>query len=225
MMWSHGCIFQLSYASAPCVDNHFLIESPLVSLKKDNFKKCPLIDGFNKDEGTFFIVTSEFGYNYYNKSEAPTVPKDIFDRELVHILTSFNVYNNDVIMDSIRQQYVDWSIADDPEADYLDPWNYYAGDSMFICPSVMEMRSHTLTSDGLHDIYQYFFTHVPSKSVLQEENFGPGWLGAGHVEELAFVFGYPFLTPELLEFHEYPDEEKSISQYVMKYWTNFAKTG
>ena len=219
-------IFQLLYFAAPCVDNYFLIESPLASLEKENFKKCPLIDGFNKDEGTLTIAFSEFGYTYYNKSEAPVIPKDIFDKELGLFLTYYDVfYKNDVIMDSIRQQYVDWSIADDPEADYFDPWNYYAGDAMFICAPIMEMRSHTLTSDGLHDIYQYFFTHVPSISILQLENFGPGWLGAGHSEDLAFVFGYPFLTPELLEFHKYPDEDKSVSQYVMKYWTNFAKTG
>ncbi len=224
LVWC-ACIFQLLYVAAPCVDNHFLIESPLVSLEKEDFKKCPLIDGFNKDEGTLLIITSEFGFSYYNTSEAPVVPKDTFDKELDFLLTFYDdYYKNDVIMDSVRQQYVDWSIVDDPEADYFDSWNYYGGDAMFVCPALMEMKSHTLASDGF-DIYQYFYTHVPSLSIFQIENYGPGWLGAGHAEDLAFVFGYPFVSPELLKFHEYPDEERSISQYVMKYWTNFAKTG
>ena len=195
-----------------------------MSLETENFKKCPLINGFNKDEGRAVIAGSEFGFSYFNKPEAPSIPKDIFDKELGLFFDIYNLYKNDVILDSVRQQYVDWSIADDPEADYFDPWNYYVVDSMFACPSVMELRSHTMASDG-HDVYQYFYTHVPSTSVFKYNNYGPGWLGAGHGEELAFVFGFPFITPELLEYHVYPDEDKSVSQYVMKYWTNFAKTG
>ena len=97
---------------------------------------------------------------------------------------SFNT--NDVIEDSIDQEYLDWSKSDDPEADYFDAWNYIAGDHFFSCPAMLETRYHAMAAE--YDIYQYFFTHVPSISFGINEFYNPGWLGAGHAEELAFVF-------------------------------------
>ncbi|XP_072048623.1 acetylcholinesterase-like [Amphiura filiformis] len=213
---------EILYESAPCVDNNFLVEAPLTSIKNSNFKKCPLIHGFNKDEGTLYIAGSELGRQYLNSSTAPCVSRETFDKELSAFLTISDIYKNDLVEDSIRQQYINWSVADDPEADYFDAWNYYAGDVAFACPATMETRAHAMA--GEHDVYQYYFTHVPSVSYLKNE-FGTGWWGAGHIEELPFVFGYPFYPPDAFEFNEYPEEEMSLSKHVMKYWTNFAKTG
>ena len=33
-----------------------------LALDKNNFKKCPVIDFFNKDEGTLFIAISGAGF-------------------------------------------------------------------------------------------------------------------------------------------------------------------
>ncbi|XP_072049224.1 cholinesterase-like isoform X2 [Amphiura filiformis] len=214
---------KLFYQPAPCVDNNFLVESPLTSFEKDNYKKCPLINGFNKDEGTLYISISELGGQYLNSSIPPFVSEETFEEQLNQFLTFSGFYTNDLIEDSAKQQYVDWAIAENPEADYFDPWNYLTGDASFVCPASMETRSHAMA--GEYDVYQYYFTHVPSISVFATEYFGPGWLGAGHAEELAFVFGYPIYPTDLLEFHEYSEEELSLSKHVMKYWTNFAKTG
>ncbi|XP_072048621.1 cholinesterase-like [Amphiura filiformis] len=208
---------------APCVDNNFLVELPLTSIENNNFKKCPLINGFNKDEGTLSIASSEFGFPYLNSSTTPRVSKKTFDKELNAFLTSYGIYRNDLVEDSIRQEYVDWSVADDPEADYFDAWNYYAGDAAFACPATIETRAHAMA--GEHDVYQYYFTNVPSTSVFKSEYFDVKWLGAGHGEELLYVFGYPFYPPVYFESVEYLKEEMSLSQQVMKYWTNFAKTG
>ncbi|XP_072048620.1 cholinesterase-like [Amphiura filiformis] len=208
---------------APCVDNNFLIELPLNSIENNNFKRCPLINGFNKDEGTAYIASSGLGFQYLNSSTAPYVSKESFDKERNAFLTRFDIYRNDLVEDSIRQEYFDWSFADDPEADYFDAWNYYAGDAAFACPATMETREHAMA--GEHDIYQYYFTHVPSISFFTTQYFDPQWLGAGHTEELPYVFGYPFYPPVYFESVEYLKEEMSLSQQVMKYWTNFAKTG
>ena len=52
------------------------------------------------------------------------------------------------------------------------------------------------------------------------------WLGAGHGEELTFVWGHPFIG-ELKDIHGHnlTDEEKAFSVKLMQFWTNFAKSG
>ena len=196
----------------------------MTSLEKNNFKKCPMINGFNKDEGTLFIVFSETGSPYLNNTDAPFVPKEVFNKEISILLNDYARFNtNDVIEDSIEQEYVNWSKSDDPEADYFDAWNYIAGDHFFSCPATLETRYHAMAAE--YDIYQYFFTHVPSISFGANEDYNPGWLGAGHGEELAFVFGYPFDPSPYLELHEYRGDEMALSHQLIQYWTNFAKTG
>ncbi|XP_072049932.1 cholinesterase 2-like [Amphiura filiformis] len=144
----------LLYAPAPCVDNNFLVELPLTSIEKDNYKKCPLIDGFNRDEGTLYLIYSEFGGPYFNSSTQPYASKEAFEKGVNEFLTFSGFYTNDLIEDSIKQQYVDWAIAENPDADYFDPSNYLAGDAQFVCPAIMETRPHAMA--GEYDIYQYF---------------------------------------------------------------------
>ena len=199
----------------------------MTSLEKNNFKKCPMINGFNKDEGTLFIAISETGLPYLNSLYSPFVSKDVFDREVSFMLNNYSpTFNtNDIIEYSIKQEYVDWSKSDDPETDYFDTWVNIARDHFYSCPATLETRYHAIAAE--YDIYQYFFTHVPSIA------FGTGtiaffnstWLGATHGEELAFVFGYPFNPSPYLAFHEYSEEEMALSYQLIKYWTNFAKTG
>ena len=196
----------------------------MTSLEKNNFKKCPMINGFNKDEGTGYIAYSETGLPYINSTDPPFVSKEAFDKEVSFMLNYYGFYLNGVIEDSINQEYVDWAKSDKPEADYFDVWNYIGGDHFFSCPAILETRYHAMAAEN--DIYQYFFTHVPSISFGTSEFIEiPEWLGAGHGEELTFVFGYPFDPSPYLEFYDYPEEEMALSHQIIKYWTNFAKTG
>ncbi len=220
---NHCYFIQIGYVATLSIDEAFLIEHPISSLEKNHFKKCPLIHGVNKDEGTFFILFSETGMPYFNSPTAPFVSKTAFDKELRQGLINGNFYYNDLIEDSIKQEYVDWAIADNPEADYFDPWNYYGGDVGFACPMSLEIRAHAMADE--YDSYQYYFTHVPSISTFQSGEFGPGWLGAGHAEELVFVFGLPFNPPDVISYHVYTEDELLLSKNMMKYWSNFAKTG
>ena len=44
--------------------------------------------------------------------------------------------------------------------------------------------------------------------------------GVMHLDEANFVFGDPFVRVSA-----YDDEDREVSRKVLKYWTNFAKTG
>ena len=70
-------------------------------------------------------------------------------------------------------------------------------------------------------MFLYQITQVPTVSFYADDDGnGPGWLGASHGEDITFVFGTAFSRGLQLT-----DEEKELSVKVMKYWTNFAKTG
>ena len=64
--------------------------------------------------------------------------------------------------------------------------------------------------------YMYLFDHRPSMSSY------PDWVRADHGQEIPLVVGEPHLDrfPDL-----WTGQEKQLSMNIMKYWTNFAKTG
>ncbi|XP_072020500.1 cholinesterase-like [Amphiura filiformis] len=202
------------------VDGVFLTEHPYTMLMNSDFKKCPIIHGANKDEGALYVFVYTDGLSY-NSTESPFISAEEFDNAL---RTRVSGYKNDLIIDSFKTQYVDWSNADDAHADYYNAYNNILSDDKFRCPSSLELRAHA--SAAAFDVYQYFFTHHPSKSNLfWFEDTWPKWMGATHTEELQFVFGFPFDPPFYFEGYTYPQEEKQLAYNVLKYWTNFAKTG
>ena len=48
----------------------------------------------------------------------------------------------------------------------------------------------------------------------------PEWMGVMHGYEIEYVFGIPLWG---LGDYEFPQEEKVLSERMLRYWTNFAK--
>ncbi len=48
----------------------------------------------------------------------------------------------------------------------------------------------------------------------------PLWMGADHADDLQYVFGKPFSTPQI-----YIPSQRDVAKYMISYWTNFAQTG
>ena len=180
--------------------------------------------GFNKDEGSLFTRYS-FTDNY-NTPDPPYISKERFQSELAYLLPYYNRYSNQFIENAIQQEYVDWAKTDNPAADYLEEWNDIQTDFYFSCPAILEARYHVMADD--HPVYMYVFTHTPTISIYTsytDPTVTPGWLGATHGEELHFMFGYPFDPAPWLASHEYSEEERQLAYQMIRYWTNFAKTG
>ena len=129
---------------------------------------------------------------------------------------------SDELVAAVKMQYVDWSKADYPDADYFRSYVDYITASSFACPADQAARIH---AQGGDDVFLYQMTHVPSVSHWSFGGIGPGWMGAGHSEDVPFVFGFPFI-PELSAIRgDLRDDEKALSVKFMEFWTNFAKTG
>ena len=89
---------------------------------------------------------------------------------------------------------------------------------MFACGT--EATARYMEATGA-PVYRYEMTHDPSWSIW----FGvPGWMGAGHGEELQYVFGLD-LDHKLSRIVRQTDEEMEMSVQFMRYWTNFVRTG
>ena len=109
------------------------------------------------------------------------------------------------------------------EPDYADAGTDCLADWLFLCPTFS--FSADLAAAG-KTVYTYVMTHDPSGSMF-DQNLT--WLGSSHGEDLPYVLGSPFLKEtddnDTLVYGVFNKEEVEMSQQVMRYWSNFAKTG
>ena len=71
---------------------------------------------------------------------------------------------------------------------------------------------------GNSKVFVYYFDQYRAEPFYPD---GPVPKGAAHASEIAYVFGHPGQNPEA----EASDEEQELSDIMIRYWTNFAKTG
>lgn len=91
----------------------------------------------------------------------------------------------------------------------------------FLSTALLRVKSFLTTAL----VYVMVYTFPISRSVGTINGISPTWLGAGHGEDLRFVFGYSFI-PGLSEFRgPMTAEEDELSVKVIRFWTNFARTG
>ncbi len=79
-------------------------------------------------------------------------------------------------------------------------------------------NSRTEVFSGYGKTYLYIFEHRPQMSDA------PAWHTTNHAADEAYVFGAPFGSAVQID-GPWQEEDKEMSKTIMKYWTNFAKTG
>ena len=67
---------------------------------------------------------------------------------------------NDVTIAAIMQEYTDWTIADDPDADFYESALRLGTDFAYGCPKDKVARLH---ADAGDTVFTYLMTHAPSK--------------------------------------------------------------
>ncbi|XP_033121778.1 acetylcholinesterase-like [Anneissia japonica] len=201
----------------PVVDGIFIESSPEILIRNGEFKAdTKIIIGTNKDDGTLLYLYLPD----YLTPDTPKVSKSEFLNLIPTAFVPIEEASNPHILDSIYFEYTDWSHADDPEANYFDSGVQLATDFQFLCPSDAVQRAHVPVGNK---VYVYLMSYTPKVPIF---GFDFDWLGAGHAEELQFVFGLPFLNGTHIYSLEQPsDTDRNLSVEFMRYWTNFAKTG
>ncbi|XP_072171165.1 acetylcholinesterase-like [Diadema setosum] len=214
-------LYNIGEAYLVTLDGTFLEDTPANLYEIGDFAKVPLLAGVTKDEGTLFPIL--FFQDYIGTSTPPVVDRATFD-VMVNFFRSYGL-NDDILEDSINQEYIDWTIADYPDADYFQSLVDLGTDFYYAAPTDYVIRKH---ANAGGTVYKYFMTHEPSQSFYQYGDIVPStpWRRAGHGEDLTFVFGMPFID-ELYNIKAYnmTAEEKTLSFKFMEFWTNFAKSG
>ncbi|XP_038079003.1 cholinesterase 1-like [Patiria miniata] len=195
----------------PVVDGEFITDNPINLLKRGEFKKSDFMTGTTRDEGS--LLAARAFLRMLNDSD-PFVNRTEFETKLGTYVYS---YTNDLILNAVKQQYVDWATADDPDTNFFETFVRITTDEPFVCPTDAVARTYAAAGE---DTYLYHMTHVPS-----DRNFGERvpWTGiVAHADELLFVFGFGLLPGRDKNITA---EEVSMTMDTMRYWTNFAKTG
>ncbi|UYV82629.1 Ces3 [Cordylochernes scorpioides] len=114
-------------------------------------------------------------------------------------------------------EYTDWTRPPHPVATF-EATVEALGDALIVAPVMRAAHFHAL-APAAAPRYLYVFAYQT------EHGDFPQKLGCVHGEELPYIFGAP-LIGHLGPFKaNYTRSENALSETVMTYWTNFAKTG
>ncbi|XP_078679319.1 cholinesterase 1 [Branchiostoma floridae x Branchiostoma belcheri] len=187
----------------PVKDGQFITENPAEVFEKGTFKDVDILVGFVRNEGNFWLV---YGVPGFDKDTDSIINRDTFvgDIGYCHPLL------NDITVEATAFEYTDW-LHIDQNTMYRDALDNVFGDPFFVCPTVAAGKAHV--NHG-RTAYVYEFAQVASNLAW------PHWMGAMHGYEIEFIFGLP-IDPKW----NYTAEEGELARRMMRYWTNFARTG
>ncbi|XP_038073378.1 cholinesterase 1-like [Patiria miniata] len=196
----------------PTIDGEFLTKDPAELLRLGDFKNSDVLLGTERDDGTLIsmmAVLSDSLRHLHLPPKHPVIDKEKFD-ELLNIYVY--IEHDQEMLDLISANY---TTAD--QSNYLKPLYHTANDEGFACPTDTVVKAFAAANPNT---YQYQMTHVSSFH-LQNQTWPDT---VQHGDELGYVFGSTF-NPDLKPPLQLTEEEVDMSVDVMRYWTNFAKTG
>ncbi|XP_070551639.1 acetylcholinesterase-like [Ptychodera flava] len=196
----------------PVVDGSFMREKPVDVIREKTFTKTNLdiMMGTMADEGSMYLLL--FMAHLMGEPEV-SMNRSVYEIAYPLFVSGPAKYNQ-AALDAIRLMYVNWENADYDDADYVDAFVQGSSDEYYTCPMDLSARAH---SQAGANVYLYQMTHSPANSVWRIK-----WMRAAHGDDLPFVFGWHFYLGGEWTM---PAEEVEMSLKIMKYWTNFAKTG
>ncbi|XP_040537233.1 fatty acyl-CoA hydrolase precursor, medium chain isoform X1 [Gallus gallus] len=186
------------------VDGVFFPKSPRELLSEKAINAVPYIIGVNNCEFGW-VIPEMMKFPDFTEGLDKEVARQVLQSSFV---LSFKSFTSDTV-DLIFNEYIGKA---ESRAQVRDGLLDAIGDHTFVFPAVEVARYHR---DAGHPVYFYEFQHRPSSAT----GVVPEFVKADHGDEIAFVFGKPFLAGNATE------EENKLSRAVMKYWTNFARNG
>ncbi|CAC5415612.1 CES3_5 [Mytilus coruscus] len=198
---------------APVIDGELLPVQPKQLLLNSSasrfFKSLDVIIGTNTGEGSLMLdFFLNGGQNLFQFNASDHIPKRILCEVLVPDIANVVYNNNTDIAISICDNYGSASTRDQLSKDIL---NVYS-DLAFMVPAVESLRLHTGNGKGKQ--FQYIFSKQSSFFTATPY---PEWFdGSAHATELIYLFFLETIST---------DQDRALSLKLLRYWTNFAKTG
>ena len=201
----------------PVIDGDLFKDNPQELVRKKYsdeflfFKSIPFITGTTNREGSLFIdgILDILG-GIFRFNASLGVSTDIMCNNLVPwfapSVVDQNTPNRQSVLSAICQQYSTNGSDEDQALKVAD----LVADLYFVIPAVKMLDIQT--EAGMSPSYQYLF-HRPSFIPSSKTWF----IGSGHGAELAYIFDVPGFARS--------SNEDKLADDMLKYWTNFAKTG
>ncbi|PIK42883.1 putative cholinesterase-like [Apostichopus japonicus] len=185
----------------PSFDGDFFEQDIPDLLESGAYSDTDLLIGSNEDEGAF-VTFRRLG----DVTDRPFITETQFNSLTLGAETNLLVSGLQKIIYNNGKQDESWN--------YEEATSDVLGDLNYICNITSFARQVAAAGSK---VYMYSMTQKPVQSI-----FNVSWLGqrAGHAEDLQFVFGLPFFARGAWTY-----EELKISYYVIRMWTNFAKSG
>ncbi|GFW72235.1 neuroligin-1 [Trichonephila clavipes] len=196
----------------PMVDGIVIPADPekLVLYPSPEMKNAPKIDvlmGFTRVESFSFFTAADERYGL------EAVRRDRMLRTLVRNLFTFHLQE---IFLTIVNEYTDWTRPVQHPVNILDGTIDAMTDALVVAPSV---SSANLFSKMMHNIFLYVFNYPSDASEHPQK------VTCVHGDDMRYVFGAPLVQNMAHFTHNYTKAEIGLSEGIMKYWTNFARTG
>jgi acetylcholinesterase len=200
----------VGYTFVATVDGDFLPYDPEQMLLNGDFKRCSLLLGVNKDEGSYFNVYVPHGnmtFHSMAEVDAPTFQRAM--KEYFRHLPTYPIERSPMILESILQTYTLWNDLNNPLANaiqlslavgenispsfssrcVLSPdtlsLSLCSGDYHFTCPTVY--LADIYAQENL-PVYFYYFTLRSSTSPWHP------WMGVVHCETSTWEERRPCLS-------------------------------
>lgn len=195
----HGDVVSLLTESSrfgPSIDGTVLPATFRERVESGDVADVPLIVGWNRDEGTFFVALAE--------QQGVVIDEATYHEAMASVAT-----RNGLDPAAVEAAY--------PLADYDDPGAAVAaalGHAALACPS--RRAALLLASRGL-DVRAYRFEYPDAAFQLALAR--P--LGAFHSAEIQYVFGHPARVGR----REHLGDDRVLFEAMSAYWARFVRTG
>ncbi|XP_052830587.1 neuroligin-4, X-linked [Octopus bimaculoides] len=191
---------------APVIDGKNIIPKSVEELIKkpvSMFSNADLMFGITKNEA----------YSYFDQEDVENgiseEKKEKMLRTYVHNRFQFH---RQKVYEILDHHYAEWSKKTTPK-NRRDSLLELLSDGQYIAPLLKVGQLHAKTGNT----YFYYFTYTSQS----EEK---GKLSGG--DELPYIFGAPLVDGiQPFSTSSYSKSERMLSEAVMRYWTNFAKSG
>uniref|UniRef100_A0A0P6GKJ8 Neuroligin-4, Y-linked n=1 Tax=Daphnia magna TaxID=35525 RepID=A0A0P6GKJ8_9CRUS len=199
------------YASplAPLVDGIVVPNEPRQSMKTYN-------ELFGRYDVMYGVTQSES----FHLLNAATLQFGLTETERNRIIRTYvrNSYasNIDQVTAAILNEYTDWKNPVRDTEEYRDSILEILSDARVVAPVIQMADFHSAIRQRS---YFYVFTHQTTNGDYPQD-----W-GSIHGEELAYVFGMPLVGGTNHLSANYTRAEMLLSEIVITYWANFARTG
>ncbi|XP_006894494.1 PREDICTED: bile salt-activated lipase-like [Elephantulus edwardii] len=192
-----------SLAYVPVVDGDFIPDDPMNLYA--NAADIDYLSGTNDMDGSFLSIVDMPAIGQTNKA--------VTEEDFYNLVRKFTITKGlpgaKGTFDIYTESWNDHPSQETKKKTVVD----FETDLSFLIPNKMAVAQHRLNAKSAKT-YTYLFSY-PSRTPIF-----PNSKGADHGDDVQYVFGQPFATPL-----KYGPEDRTLSEAMIAYWTNFARTG